>query len=140
MWSYRTNLSNNVLFGGQTKVQAGLLWTEYGRLTASKLRTPLSITFAFVATHNQFVLDRGDKVFKQSAPVIKLPQGATEDEHLSLLGLLNSSTACFWLKQVSHDKGIRGEGGGFTPVRFGNDFTNSLAPHYRITHFPGLCR
>ena len=36
----------------------------------SKLKTPLSITFAFVATHNNFVLDRGGKVFKQSAPII----------------------------------------------------------------------
>jgi hypothetical protein len=43
-------------------------------------------------------------VFKQSAPVIKLPEGASEDDHLRLLGLLNSSTACFWLKQVSHAK------------------------------------
>src|SRR6266516_1057128 len=36
--------------------------------------------------------------------------------HLSTYSanLFNSSTACFWLKQVSHDKGIRGEGGGFT--------------------------
>ncbi len=61
-------------------------------------RTPLSIAFAFVATHNHFVLDRGGKVFKQSAPVIKLPAGATKAEHLGLLGLLNSSTACFWMK------------------------------------------
>jgi hypothetical protein len=61
-----------------------------------------------VATHNHFVLDRGGKVFKQSAPVIKLPEGATEDDHLALLGVLNSSTACFWLKQNSHDKGNRG--------------------------------
>src|SRR5260370_5016285 len=59
MWPYRTNLSSKLIFGGQTKVQAGLLWTEYGRLTASKLRTPLSIVFAEVATHNHFVLDRG---------------------------------------------------------------------------------
>ena len=59
----------------------------------------MSITFAFVATHNHFVLDRGGKVFKQTAPVIKMPEGATEDDHLALLGVLNSSTACFWLKQ-----------------------------------------
>lgn len=108
MWPYRTNLSNNIMFGRQTKVEAGLRWTEFGRLTASKLRTPLSITFAFVATHNHFVLDRGGKVFNRSAPVIKLPEGATEDDHLALLGVLNSSTACFWLKQVSHDKGTQG--------------------------------
>ena len=61
-----------------------------------------------MATHNHFVLDRGGKVFKQSAPVIKLPAGASEDDHLALLGVLNSSTACFWLKQVSHNKGGRG--------------------------------
>ena len=39
-------------------------------------------------------------MFKQSAPIIKLPADASEDDHLALLGLLNSSTACFWMKQV----------------------------------------
>jgi len=43
-------------------------------------------------------------VFKQSAPVIKLPAGATEDEHLALLGLLNSSTAVLLDEQVFHNK------------------------------------
>jgi hypothetical protein len=65
----------------------------------------LSIAFAFVATHNHFVLDRGGKVFNRSAPIIQLPSDATEDDHLTLLGLLNSSTACFWMKQVFHNKG-----------------------------------
>ena len=58
------------------------------------------------------MLDRGGKVFKQSAPVIKLPEGASEDDHLRLLGVLNSSMACFWLKQNSHNKGDGGIGGG----------------------------
>ena len=44
--------------------------------------------------------------------MIKLPESATEDDHLALLGVLNSSTACFWLKQVSHDKGWQGIGEG----------------------------
>ena len=44
--------------------------------------------------------------------MIKLPEGATEDDHLALLGVLNSSTACFWLKQNSHNKGNGGIGGG----------------------------
>ena len=93
------------MFGGKTKVEAGLRWYEFGRLTPGKLRTPLSITFAFVATHNHFVLDRGGKVFNRSAPVIKLPADATEDDHLALLGLLNSSVGCFWLKQVCQNRG-----------------------------------
>ena len=105
LWPARTKLANSRMFGGKTKTQTGLWWYEYGRLTRDKLRTPLSITFAFVGTHNHFVLDRGGKVFKQSAPVIKLPEDAGEDDHLELLGLLNSSTACFWMKQVFHNKG-----------------------------------
>jgi hypothetical protein len=105
LWAYRTNLSNSKMFGGKTKVECGIKWYEFGRLTHNKLQTPLSIVFAEVATHNHFVLDRGGKVFKQTAPIIKLPPEATEDDHLALLGLLNSSTACFWLKQVCFPKG-----------------------------------
>src|SRR5262249_1349255 len=37
---------------------------------------------------------------------------APEEEHLALLGFMNSSAACFWLKQVLHDKGGGGIGGG----------------------------
>ncbi len=108
MWPYRTCLANNVMFGKQTKVEAGLKWWEYGRLTSSKLREPMSIAFAEVSTHNHFVLDRGGQIFKNSAPVIKLASGASESEHLGLLGLLNSSVACFWLQQVCHNKGRPG--------------------------------
>ena len=112
LWQARTNLTNSRMFGGKTKTQTGLRWYEYGRLTVDKLRTPLSITFADVATHNHFVLDRGGKVFKRTAPVVKLPADATEDDHRGLLGLLNSSTACFWMKQMFHNKGGGGIGGG----------------------------
>lgn len=104
LWPYRTALANNKLFGGKTKVQGGLKWYEYGRLTSDKLRTPLTITFPFVATHNHFVLDRGGKVFNRTAPIVKLPETATEDDHLALLAYLNSSTACFWMKQVFYPK------------------------------------
>src|SRR5260221_163236 len=79
-------------------------WRRWYRWVAQRYRTPLTITFAFVATHNHFVLDRGGKVFNRSAPVIKLPERASEDDHLALLGVLNSSVACFWLKQQSQDK------------------------------------
>ncbi|MFJ9557833.1 BREX-2 system adenine-specific DNA-methyltransferase PglX [Nocardiopsis sp. NPDC101807] len=105
MWPGRTIVSRSVMFGGKTKIASGLRWTEYGRLAVKKLRTPMSITFAEVSTHNHFVLDRGGKVFKQTAPVIKLREGASEEDHLRLLGLLNSSSVCFWLKMMCHNKG-----------------------------------
>jgi hypothetical protein len=111
LWPLRRFLEVRRTFQG-IMADAGLQWWDYMQYTASAYQTPQSITFAFVATHNHFVLDRGGKVFKQSAPVIKLREGASEEEHLRLLGLLNSSTSCFWLKMVSHDKGNGGIGGG----------------------------
>jgi hypothetical protein len=113
LWLGRATLKTRRRFG-TPMAEKGLTWYEWQELYADKLRTPLSLTFSFVATHNHFVLDRGGKVFKQTAPVIKLPAGATEADHLPLLGLLNSSTACFWMKQVFHDKGSGGIGGGIS--------------------------
>ena len=86
-------------------LERGLKWYEYQELYRNKLGTPLLITFGEVATHNHFVLDRGGKVFKQTAPVIKLPVDASDADHLGYVGLLNSSLACFWMKQVCHNKG-----------------------------------
>ena len=104
LWQARTTISKRKRFG-TPMIERGLTWYEFQELYPSKLRTALTITFAFVATHNHFVLDRGGKVFKQSAPVIKLPADTSEDVHFGLIGVLNSSTACFWLKQVSYPKG-----------------------------------
>ncbi|MGQ0480077.1 MAG: BREX-2 system adenine-specific DNA-methyltransferase PglX [Pseudonocardia sp.] len=104
MWPGRTVVRGYVMFG-KTRTDRGIAWFEYGMLGRSKIRVPRTIAFAFVATHNHFVLDRGGKVFKQTAPVIKLPAGASEDDHLALLGVLNSSTACFWLRQAGFNKG-----------------------------------
>ncbi len=121
LWRGKTCLTNNKMFNGRTKVETGLAWYEFGRLTANKLRTPLSIVYAEVATHNHFVLDRGGQVFKQTAPVLKLPEGATVDDHLKLLGPLNSSVACFWLKQVCYLK-TSAHGGGSTDQPFTHMF------------------
>ena len=107
LWRWKTTLANRSTFQG-VMCDAGREWYEYMQHTASAYRTPLSIAFAFVSTHNHFVLDRGGKVFNRSAPIIKLPAEATEDDHLALLGLLNSSTACFWMRQVGSDKGMSG--------------------------------
>ncbi|MFI8191484.1 BREX-2 system adenine-specific DNA-methyltransferase PglX [Streptomyces sp. NPDC085946] len=104
LWPMRRLLEVRSTFQGDMAA-AGLKWWDYMQYTASAYKTPLSIMFAFVATHNHFVLDRGGSVFNRHAPVIKLREGASEEEHLRLLGLLNSSTAGFWLKQVSHSKG-----------------------------------
>ena len=110
-WPWRTQLSDRVAYG-KTQLERGLKWFEYSMFFRDRFRTPLSISVASVATHNHFVLDRGGKVFKQSAPLIKMAPGSTEQDHLGLLGLLNSSLACFWMKQVFHKKGTISSGTG----------------------------
>jgi hypothetical protein len=132
-WPYRTVTWNRRTFAKTSYLEEGRTWWEWHQVALDRLRTPLSIAFAFVATHNHFVLDRGGKVFKQSAPVIKLPADATEDDHLGLLGVLNSSVACFWLKQVSHNKGRPGaeSGGADEPWEHRFEFTGT-----KLQEFP----
>jgi hypothetical protein len=119
IWPYKVNLRNRTWFR-KTQDQRGMAWWEYGFLSDEIAKRKLIITFSFVGTHNQFVLNRGEKVFKQSAPVIKLPVDATEDDHLLLLGLLNSAASCFWMKQVFHCKGstVDSKGARQTTVPF----------------------
>ncbi len=107
LWPWKAQLSKRVAFG-KSQVERGLPWTAYSMFFSSRMRTPLTITFAFVATHNHFVLDRGGKVFNRSAPIIKLPESATEDDHYALLAYLNSSTAAFYFRQCGHSKGAQG--------------------------------
>jgi hypothetical protein len=104
LWPCRTNLRRRLYFG-RVPEERGLRWFDLGMLFADRHRDPYSITFSFVSRQNHFVLDRGGKVFKQSAPVIKLNEGVSEERRLQVLGLLNSSAACFWLKMVSQAKG-----------------------------------
>ncbi|MEU9730151.1 BREX-2 system adenine-specific DNA-methyltransferase PglX [Streptomyces sp. NPDC048002] len=112
LWPLRVLLERRVIFG-KTVTENGFPWFVHLENYSSKLRVAAGLGFAFVATHNHFTLDRESRLFNRTAPVIKLPEGAGEDEHLELLGVLNSSTACFWLKQVSHDKGSQSGTGGF---------------------------
>ena len=104
LWPCRSILRRRIVSGSTSMDDAGREWFDVRRLSRDKHKWPRSITFACIATHNHFVLDEGGKLFKQSAPIIKLRRDATEEDHLALLGYLNSSTACFWMKQVFYPK------------------------------------
>jgi hypothetical protein len=125
LWRYRRQLSERVAYG-KTQLERGLEWWEYSMFFVERFRRPLSLVFANVASINHFVLDRGGKVFNRSAPIIKLSSNSTEEDHLKLLGVLNSSTACFWFHQVmqrkSNDKG-RGSGDEERDPRYDHDGT-----------------
>jgi hypothetical protein len=118
-WTYRTNLRARSDYGTSIE-ERGLKWFEHSMFFPTRYAVPLGIVYADIATHNHFVLDRGGKVFNRTAPVVKLLAGSTEEDHLGLLGLLNSSVACFWFQQVCHNKG--GPGGGSSKDEKWHDF------------------
>ncbi|MEK7750964.1 MAG: BREX-2 system adenine-specific DNA-methyltransferase PglX [Acidobacteriota bacterium] len=105
LWRLKANLMAVTSFAGQTRADLGDPWWSWYRWIPERLQLPVSIVLAFVATHNQFALGRRGRVYNRHAPLITLSPSATESDHLGLLGLLNSSTACFWLKQVCFPKG-----------------------------------
>jgi hypothetical protein len=109
LWSVRVPVQNRSMFG-KTVEEHGFRWFEYMQFIRERVRSAYLLPFAEVASHNHFVLNRSDRVFKQTAPVVKLP-AATENDYLALLGLLNSSTACFYLKQICHQKQLTGGDG-----------------------------
>ncbi|OBF38942.1 DNA methylase [Mycolicibacterium peregrinum] len=108
LWQCRTLLRIRRALSG-TQDEQGLEWWEYSQINLRRFTSTMLIVYAEVATNNHFVLSRGGKVCKQTAPVIRLPENATTDDYLRLLCVLNSSAASFWLKQSCHNKG---EGGG----------------------------
>jgi hypothetical protein len=73
LWPFRTSLSQRLIFG-KIPSQKGMVWFEHMYRDKPKLKTPLSIAHAFVSTHNQFVLLRGQVLFnRHCAPVRRGP-------------------------------------------------------------------
>lgn len=120
LWPLRTTLWARPDFSKQTFRECGRPYWEYHQMPAERSLTPLSIAFAFKESGNHFALDRGGKVFNRTAPIIKLPPDASVADHLGLVGLLNSSTATFWMKQVCRNTG--GPGGGASKGEKFNDY------------------
>lgn len=107
LWPWRRVLQARTIFGKEIK-SSGRLWWEHLEHYPNRLRTPGSIVYAFVGTHTQFAYDDGRRVFNRTAPVIRVAAGAPEGLRYSVLAQLNATTACFWLKQSSQNKGAGG--------------------------------
>ncbi|MEV1330914.1 BREX-2 system adenine-specific DNA-methyltransferase PglX [Micromonospora costi] len=110
-WPHKTTMLSRKIFG-RTIQEKGLPEYSFLEVYPDRVCAENLIAFAMVSTHNNFVRLKNGFIAKHAAPVIKLPEGASEDDHLRLLGVLNSSTACFWLKQVSQPKAGGGVGRG----------------------------
>lgn len=105
LWPWRRRLEERIVSGSTSMIAARRKWFDLRRLSRSKHKTPFAIAFASVATHNNFVFDRTQKVFNRHAPIIKLKADASEADYQTLLGYLNSSTVAFWCRLVMFPKG-----------------------------------
>jgi hypothetical protein len=120
LWPCRTTLGNRATFGKSTYFEEGRPWWAWHQVALRRIENPPTITMSFVATNNHFVIDRGRSVFNRSAPVLKFSESMTENQQTGVVGLLNSSVACFWMQQTLHNKG--GPGGGSSKDEKWHDF------------------
>lgn len=98
---FRETLESVITFG-KTKKQAGREWFEYFDPYSDRHAIDTFQAYADIATHNHFVVFYGNRLLKDTAPLVILQ--SSEDAPL-VAGLLNSSLALFWLKQVCFNKG-----------------------------------
>jgi hypothetical protein len=105
LWPYRTVLGHRRNYSGRSYFEDGRAWYTWHHIADSPSAHSWLIVFPWVSTHNHFAVLRERAAPLNSAPVIRLPQTASDADVLQLAALLNSSLACFWLKQHSNSKG-----------------------------------
>jgi hypothetical protein len=134
LWPFREDLWRRREINGDHR-ELERTWWEWNRFLVHRFQEPRSISFAEIATHNNFVFDSQRRAFSQTAPVIKPKSSTSTEDCTKLVGILNSSTGCFWMKQVCFPKGGSGIGRGiqseFWEGRFAFDGT-------KIRRFPLL--
>ena len=105
LWRGRTILKNRLYFG-KTPAQRGLPWWDFAVQFPKRSSADVKIAYSNISTHFHSAIDRHKSLFNAHGHLV-IPNDP--DDAASIVAVLNSSTACFWLKQVSHNKG---EGGG----------------------------
>jgi hypothetical protein len=112
LWGFRTILGNRATFTHQTYFDEGRPWWAWHQISLERLDAKRAATFAEVATHNHFAELRPGLVANKTAPLIIFKDEVSDVAFRGVLGALNSSSICFWMKQVFHDKGAGGLSGG----------------------------
>ena len=102
LWPFRAMLWERREPQG-THREIGFSWHQYSRFHPERYHGRC-LSFAYTSTHNHFVFDRGSRVFKLHAPIMRMAAGATDDDYFALLAPLNSAVSCFWMKQVFFPK------------------------------------
>lgn len=100
---FRSTLGARSDFNGGSYDQVGRPWFEYHQLDRDKARAVTTIAFPDVVTHGHFTVFGDGRLFKDHSPVVIFKGDGAEANLIA--GLLDSSAALFWLKQVCFNKG-----------------------------------
>lgn len=107
LWRWRVLLVERVAFG-KSQIERGLPWFGYSMLFSKRLRPGSVLIFSDLATHNHFAVDSAGLPANSHAPIIRLKPDGIDVE--KIVGVLSSSLAAFWMKQVMTGK-HKGDGG-----------------------------
>lgn len=105
LWPYRMLLSRRPYHSPGSYLTNSRPWYDWHHVTDDPDAHPWFITFPWVATHNHFCIVRETVMCLHSAPVVRFPSSLADTTIFGLAGSLNTSAACFWLKQHSNSKG-----------------------------------
>jgi len=106
LWKYRVLLRERRQFGTPI-LEKGMRWYELQELYTGKLGLEQALVFPYLGTHNHFALEQEGRLFKNTAFVGKITGSS---DPMLLLGLLNSSTLAFWIRQRLAKAGGRSSG------------------------------
>ena len=97
LWPYRSTLT------AQTASMEAFSPNWWTRFRKPRPGDGPSIAGRYISTRNQFALHPGC-VFDRATLLIDFPATVTEDDAFAVLGYLNSSAVCYWLKQNAYQK------------------------------------
>ena len=129
---YRSLLENRIAYG-KTQLEHGLKWSEYNMLFRDRLKDDQFLAFAEIATHNHFAVNVSDCMFRQTAPIVRLKPDVSHDRLYAACAILNCSVTCFFLKQMSYNKG-----GGPDPIRDRYAFTGDYIARMPLPKAPSV--
>ncbi len=98
---FREPMSERITFGKPQSERGE--WYEYAMMSPERVRKEFIISMPEIATHNHALVLTKPFLASQTAPVSCLASEFLDDNHL-FAGVLNSSAALFWLKQISFNK------------------------------------
>ena len=112
-WMAKRCMEELADFSGLSRRESGTPWWSWYHWISSRNMGGERVVFAKIATHNEATINRDSTVTNQHVFVVQPHRHDQEDACRAVLGTLNSSTACFWLKQVSHGRGNGGVNEGY---------------------------